>query len=535
VSTAQAKRQERTLAAADLLTVCGPFTPSFSDLAFLLPILILFWCTTGVGWLLTDSDTGWHITDGEWILAHGRVPTVDVFSFTKNGQPWIAWEWLSDVTMALAHHAGGLAGVVLLTLLVLGATSVCIYRNTAAESGHGVIALVLTGLAMATSTVHWLARPHLVTALMAAIFCWSLNRAEKNGTSRHLWVLPPLTVVWANLHAGFFVGIALLITYALGTSAEGVLRGVRKNAFRRARNYIWIAIACALASLLNPYGYHLHVHVVRYLGTSFYFEQISEFQSIDFHSFAAAYFETLLMSAIAAAAWHLSSGRVTQALLLLSWAHLALFSARNIPIFAAVASPGIALAIREWLQCVGSRSPASWLGKFSINIAELQAGLQTIAHDYGKRHLHVVPCLAMALLALVLFHPGKARVLRAEFEQNRFPVDTAAFLSQQTNNAEMRIYASWQWGGYLIYRLWPSLRVFNDGRTDFYGTSFVEEGLCVWNACPEWSSILSRYGVDGALLPPDCGLAAVLRESRDWKLVYQDRAALLFEKTASGV
>jgi len=78
--------------------------PSLSDLAFLIPIFVLFWCTSGVGWLLADSDTGWHIRAGEWILANGRVPTTDIFSFTRYGEPWFAWEWLSDVSMAAIHH-----------------------------------------------------------------------------------------------------------------------------------------------------------------------------------------------------------------------------------------------------------------------------------------------------------------------------------------------------------------------------------------------------------------------------------------------
>src|SRR5579864_9201538 len=83
--------------------------PFLSDLAFVTPILVLFWCTTGVGWLLTDSDTGWHIRTGEWILQNGRVPATDFFSFTKVGQSWCAWEWLSDVLMASVHQRSGLA------------------------------------------------------------------------------------------------------------------------------------------------------------------------------------------------------------------------------------------------------------------------------------------------------------------------------------------------------------------------------------------------------------------------------------------
>jgi hypothetical protein len=199
--------------------------PSLSDLAFLTPILVLFWCTTGVGWLLTDSDTGWHIRAGEWILQSERVPATDLFSFTKAGQPWFAWEWLSDVLMAVIHHNFGLAGIVLASLLLLGATSVCVYRSTLAESGHRVIAIVLTGLAMSASTIHWLARPHLVSPFFAAVFCWALNRTERKQRPVTLWTLPLLTILWVNLHGGFFVGIVLLITFAIGAAGEELVHG----------------------------------------------------------------------------------------------------------------------------------------------------------------------------------------------------------------------------------------------------------------------------------------------------------------------
>ena len=506
--------------------------PSLSDLAFLTPILVLFWCTTGVGWLLTDSDTGWHIRTGEWILKNGRVPATDIFSFTKAGQPWFAWEWLSDVLMGVVHGNSGLAGIVLVSLLLLGATSVCVYRSTLEESGHRVIAIALAGLVMAASTIHWLARPHLVTPLFAVVFCRVLNRVEnRTNNESFLLVLPLLTTLWVNLHGGFFVGIVLLITYAIGAAAGELVHGTRRNAWHQARKYLLTAGACAIASLVNPYGYRLHVHVGQYLGSSFYLRRISEFQSIDFHSFTAAYFETLLVLAIAAAVWHLGTGRLVHVLLLLSWSHLALFSARNIPIFAVVSAPGIGLAMREWLEYVRSRHPRHWPGKLIASLSELEAGLRMIANGPKRRRWHFVPCLGVLVLALLLDHPGRVKALRPEFDRHRFPVDAATFLSGKESGSPIRLYSTWQWGGYLIYRLWPSFSVFDDGRTNFYGPAFVQEGLCAWDACPEWANIFEQYRVKAALLPVDSVLAAVLRERQDWKPVYQDQVAVLFEKT----
>ncbi len=525
------KGSQSLVGAAPSFQLHSPFVPSLSDLAFLMPILVLFWCTTGVGWLLSDSDTGWHIRTGEWILENRRVPTADIFSFTSAGKPWFAWEWLSDVFMATVHRSGGLAGIVLVSLLLLGATSVCVYKSAVAECGHRLVAIVLTSLAMAASTIHWLARPHLVTPLLAATFCWVLNRVERDKKPRLLLALPPLTILWVNLHGGFFVGIVLLTTYGVGAVAEDLIHDTRENAWVRRRKYFLTVGMCAIASLLNPYGYRLHVHVAQYLGTSFYLQHVSEFQSIDFHSFTAAYFETLLVLAIAAALWHLGSGRLVHVMLLLSWSHLALFSARNIPIFAVVTAPSIGLAMREWLERAGSIWPTQWMGKVVGDFEELETGLRTIADSDQRRRWHLVPCVALLVLALLLSHPGRTKTLRAEFDRSRFPVDAAGILPQLGRAPAIRLYSSWQWGGYLIYRTWPSITVFNDGRTDFYGPAFVKEGLRAWEVAPDWNDILARYGVNAVLLPTDSALASVLRERRDWKPVYQDQVAVLFEKT----
>jgi len=505
--------------------------PSLSDIAFLIPILVLFWCTTGVGWLLTDSDTGWHIRTGEWILSNGRVPATDIFSFTKPGSPWFAWEWLSDVVMAAVHHVAGMGGIGLLCIVVLGLTSTCIYRNAVAESGHRLIAILLTALAMAASTIHWLARPHLATPLLAAVFLGTLTRVRRSGKSRLLLVLPPLTMLWVNLHGGFFVGIVLLITYTVGSVVEDFIQDDRCCVRTRAKAYALTAVACLAASILNPYGYRLHMHVAQYLGSSFYIQRISEFQSPDFHSFSAAYFESLLVLAIAAAFWHFASGRLIQVMLLLSWIHLALFSVRNAPIFAVVAVPGIASALREWLEYAHTTISLKWLRRFSNSISDLEAGLRFIASHRKQDRLHCIPCLAVLMLGVLLAYPGQFKALRAEFDPNRFPVMAASALSRQTAANSIRLYANWQWGGYLIYRLWPSFKVFDDGRTDFYGPAFVQDGLDVWDAHSNWSAVLAEYDVNAALLPVNSALASVLRARLDWTPVYQDQVAVLFKRT----
>src|SRR6202051_696967 len=101
--------------------------PSLTDVAFLLPVILLFAGLRGVRTMLGDGDTGWHVRIGEWILAHGQVPHQDMFSFTKPGAPFFAWEWLWDVAAAGLYRFGGLGAVVLASLLVISFTMALLY------------------------------------------------------------------------------------------------------------------------------------------------------------------------------------------------------------------------------------------------------------------------------------------------------------------------------------------------------------------------------------------------------------------------
>jgi hypothetical protein len=506
----------------------GWLLPSLSDAAFLIPIVVFFSCTTGVKRLLGDSDTGWHIRTGEWILENRHVPTTDLFSFTKNGQTWFAWEWLSDLAMGWLHSHGGLAAVVFASFVILCTTSLVVYRTAAVASGRRLVSFLLTWLAMGAATVHWLARPHLVTPLMAGLFCCVLNRVER-GNRRLIVALPTLTILWVNLHGGFFVGIVLVATYGVAVAGEQLLHIGRHDGWGRARLYGLTAASCALASLLNPFGYRLHAHVMQYLGSPFYLQYISEFRPVDFEWQSAAYFETLLVLAVGAALWHLGKGRLVHVLLALSWAHLALLSARNIPIFAVVSLPGTALAVSEWMAYAQDRWRATPMGAAAKALAEVEKDLGSIASNMGARAA-LAPALGMIVMGVLLAHPGRMNRLRAEFDPTQFPVQVASVVEHEPGSTT-RLFCSWQWGGYLIYRAWPTIKVFNDGRTDFYGPAFVKEGLRAWQAAPDWSDILARYGVNVALLPVDSALASVLRERKDWKLVYQDQVAVLFQKS----
>jgi hypothetical protein len=248
--------------------------PSFADLFFLVLLCMLAFSPLSAG-LLRDADTGWHIRSGELILTTHAVPRTDPFSYTKQGEPWYAWEWMYDIVIAAIHHVSGLNGVVLFTAAVISVTFALLFRFILRRSGNLAVAGFLTLLAAAAAQVHMLARPHVLSWLLALLWAETLFRFEDGESSALLW-LPPLMLLWANVHAGFVLGLGLLGVFSIGR-AWTALSAPREGDRRKIAQLAAILALCLLTTLLTPYGYRLHVHVYQYLSDSFLMNSIDEF------------------------------------------------------------------------------------------------------------------------------------------------------------------------------------------------------------------------------------------------------------------
>ena len=201
--------------------------PSLLDVFFVAFLLGTFAHPAGLRSLLTDGDTGWHIRTGELVLETGHAPVADPFSFSRPGQPWFAWEWLADVVFAATRRWRGLAGVAALAGVVLAlAATALLARMLRLGSGlwSGFVAAMA---AVSASSIHYLARPHVFSILFYTLAVWVLSE-DRARHRRLVWLLVPLTALWANLHAGFVAWLAtlglLLALCAAGRDAMGVWR-----------------------------------------------------------------------------------------------------------------------------------------------------------------------------------------------------------------------------------------------------------------------------------------------------------------------
>jgi len=494
--------------------------PSLSDCLF---VAILLWVfAAGSGWsvLLADGDTGWHIRTGEYILDTRSVPVHDLFSFSKAGQPWFAWEWLSDVVFALLERAWGLKGVVAFTGVVLSLAATLLFRHMMWRGANLMAALVVTLVAAGASTVHYLARPHIFTLLGLTLGLWMLERDRRN-PGRAMWWLVPLTALWTNLHGGFLGWLACLGLVVAACAWEAALRPHDvPGRFGEVRRYALLTAACSLATLANPYGWRLHQHIARYLGSDWIRQVVDEFQSPRFRSENMLQFEVLLFAGLALVPVLFQKHQFAGVLLIIFWAHSALASARHVPLYAIVAAPICASeASRLW---------SAWSAGFSRR--SVGGTLRDCLRDFSAapaRSTVWVPVILVLLLA------GLHGDWPQDFPANKFPVDAInrnAGLIAPRGRAAPRILTSDQWGDYLIYRFYPQQKVFVDGRSDFYGPEVGREYLDLMNAAPDWESIMTRRRFDLALVPAEWPLAQLLMRDPRWQVRYLDRQAVLLER-----
>ena len=136
--------------------------------------------------LLGDAGIGWHIRTGEMILRTGSIPRVDSFSSIMSGKPWYAWEWLYDVAIGTVHRASGLNGVVAFTALVIAVTFALGFRMMRQRGTSLPIAVIMVLLAVSASSIHFLARPHVISWLLTVIWFWALDTFEQDGNARRL-------------------------------------------------------------------------------------------------------------------------------------------------------------------------------------------------------------------------------------------------------------------------------------------------------------------------------------------------------------
>jgi hypothetical protein len=449
---------------------------------------------------IKNFDIWWQLKTGEIIYSTGRIPKQEIFSYTRPGEIWINHEWLSQLIFFLSFKLSGLLGIVILKMGVLFTAFLIISkRNKLFMNGYSNVFSLIIIIMISHGT--WLSRPIIFTFLFIPSTLYLLDLYFLRG-KRILWLIPPIMLIWVNLHGSYIIGLLLIFLYTLNAVFTDRTNGV----------YLTKIFGVSLvATLVNPNTYKILIYPLQYATFNVHSKYIVEWQSPTFHTFSA--FEGALLLSILVLAFSKSVNPLDFILILL-FTHLGLFAFRNTALYALVAVPIIS--------------------KYTQPLARHQIKLINFP-EQSLKNFTISFSLAFLIFGTGLF--GYASLKNSPLatgdsfiDRNLIPVDATEYLLEnQESLSGYNMFNNYGWGGYLIWRLYPTYKVFIDGRADVYG-NFIEEYQMVKTLNPGAPGIIKKYNVSLVIIKRSGPLDVYLSGRPNWKEIYSDHISVIYLK-----
>lgn len=505
--------------------------PDAGDMLFIfLASLTLFMLPN---FLFGDGSTGWHIVTGMHILDTGSIPHTDILTSSHAERPWVAYQWLTDVIMALLVKAGGLNLLAVACSVTISSLFLMLYDRMRRDGVSVFPSLFFVVVGSLLSAMHFLARPHLLNFWGVYIFSTKLEdfyRGRLDFKKLCLWLIPTM-ILWTNMHPAFALGIgisgiyfvAILFGCFFNSDAEGA-----KNNFQRLKSLFILLVALCAVTLVNPYGIELHQYIYLYLKTkTAVVSQTDEFQSPafhgDLHSICLEILFFALLAGLFRAAKNISLPRF---LTVVTFAHMALQAKRNMPLFAIVALPAIGELLGH-MKLFGSIATENQNVLQKV-IARGRKAFSDFEAQELQCKMHVVPIVFSLFLAVAAFMGGSVagnQILNSGFNPKDKPTKTLDYVVK--NNLDPANGFNYDnWGGFLRYK--TGKRVFIDDRADFFPESFYLEYASCSRALPGFEKVFEKYHLYWVIMPSNSLLGGELSKNPDWKLVAEDKASKLF-------
>jgi tetratricopeptide (TPR) repeat protein len=451
---------------------------------------------------IRDTDIWLHLKTGEHTLRTRALTVPDPFSYTSvtsaatyPGEELTRYfnlthEWLAQIMMYLIYSVAGFPGLVLaraaLLIVFCALAGWMAFRRT--DDFYIGLAAALGAAGMAFHFQQ--SRPFLVTFV-----CFALTMAILE-SRRSMWALPAVFLVWANCHAGFFIGWLVLGAYC----GEALIHRLRKKPGPQERQLWLVALACVLVSGLNPNGFRVIQILFLYRSSAIQSDNL-EWQRPIF--WEPGIYSFLLFGSLLALLIARRRARAVDWLLYLGFALISLTAVRNAIFMGLIGPVVIAAYAPKWRAL-----PV---------LSALVAAVALLVYD-------VSPAVAN----------GNAFALRAAEWQ--LPSGAADFI--QAHRITDRMFNNYETGGYLVWRLWPLQRDFIDprGLSEQAYTDY-KRILTSGAAGGESAKLLRKYGIQlvvtdgfdylsGQVYP----LVVELADSGDpdWKLAYADSRSVVF-------
>jgi hypothetical protein len=444
-----------------------------------------------------DPDVWWHLKTGELIAQHKSVPRSDPFSYTRAGQPWVTHEWLTELGMyELQFHAGFGPLIVLFAAITTIAFLLLYLRCGPAPYLAGIVTLC----AAWASAPLWGVRPQILSLLLTSLWLLILDRSGND--PKLLWWTLPLTLLWVNLHAGFAVGLVLSALFLAGDFIEHRL-AQHRNSFLKANLHLPKAALILLLDILlvpvNPNGLRMFSYPIETLRSTTMQSYIVEWASPNFHRPEYWPFLLILLATFATLCWSRNPLRPRDLILLLVALYASLISIRMIPLFVLIAAPLIANRLGNWPR--------------------------SLSHRRSNFHTSLNAAIILAMTTFAIVRISQVIGHQRDAETSEFPARAVTFLQQHPPTGP--IFNLYDWGGYLIWKLYPRTPVFIDGRADLYGPDLFHDFADAYQFKGRWQQILQRWHIQTVIVSPTSALAVGLQSAPGWTISYQDSQAII--------
>lgn len=450
-----------------------------------------------------DPDMWWHLKVGEYISDNRTIPTADFYSFSNSGHHWIAHEWGSELLYYTAYHFWQFRGLFAVNILFLTAAYYMFGRLIYARAGRDLsVTTAVLVVCTVFSSLFWVFRPHLLAYLFFLVYLLVLEMYQRG--KNLLWVLPPVMIVWVNMHGSFIMGIVLICTY--------IFSGLFRFSFGRLHAERWakgqlktlgvILLVVILAVAVNPNTFSMYYYPFFTLNSEAIVDNITEWSSPDFHHPVFKAFLAYLMLVYGFMMVSKKPVSLKDMVLLGGFTYLAMFGARNIALFMFITGP---------------------------MLAEHAAGF--LSPDRPQKQLPAVNWLALAaVVAYGVYAFPPQMTVEEKVNKENFPVEAVQYMSE--NNLTGSLFNEYAWGGYLIWTRYPDNRVFIDGRADIYEDRVLPEYMRIVELKPDAYELLLKYDPQYILLSRKAPVNHLLKAKGDWKTIYEDEVASLYGKPA---
>jgi hypothetical protein len=448
---------------------------------------------------IAEPDIWWHLRNAAYLFQHHSFPSVDTYSFTAAGSPWMNFEWLSEVPFFLAFKAMGLQGLLLVYFALLVLIYIGVYHRSCRAGADCKDATLATLLAIFLGVVSIGPRTLLFGWLCMVGLLLVLDRFQRTG--KGLWLLPPLFALWINLHGSWVFGVVVLVMIIASGLVEGEwgLVVARRWTPGELKRLLPVFAASLAALFVNPFGYKLLLFpfdvTFRLRGAV---QAIGEWQPVDFSTGGGKLALIVILALVAAALFSRRRWRLDEALLTAFALWAALSHVRFLFFAGLVLVPILAPRLKLFPPY-----------QRELDKPWLNAGI-----------------MAAVVGSLIFFFPSAAKLQQKVDEQ--YPTAALQFMQRQHLNG--RIFNEYVWGGYIEWNA-PQVKVFIDGRGDIFMSNGTFDDHFSAMVIGEPFQILDKYKIDYVLLQPKQPLAYLLEHSPAWHMIYSDRVAVLFERT----